>query len=354
MPGALWPRFRSMKSFDTKEALEQHLLENRDDAHAWAVYGDLLEQEGAPAGEVMAIQRALTGDLEPRALQSMRDQLKNALFLHRDWYWGPAWEVAKHLVRADQQSSLTWAHGFVDSFEVPAPPLTGSPGVLTSTHAEVFFAAKALRFLRRLSLPDAALIPELRLEPRPVLELELRAETGWHGTERRTVAASELAQAFPLLRSLFVSGEVFEVNAVLPKLDRLVAGDGDGVRHALGAAAFVQAAREERFPALRELGFTLLDAPTLVQLSELPLAAQLVRLECPLTLEAAQTLLARRECFPALQAVRPGRSMTPGIVRERSQLQPELDAAFKKRRTRASTGAGAHPSKASKPGSGPR
>lgn len=296
----------------TKAELEQHLLGQRDDEEAWAVYGDLLAQEGAPPGEVMALQRELAA-AEASMRQRLADKLKNTFFLHRDWYWGAAWDLAKPLTRDDE--ALRWKHGFVDAVKVPR--------TLPSSAVEVFFGAPALRFLRTLSLDDAALIPELARAPHPVFELELRGQTPWHGVEERVLDATHLAQGFPRLRSLFVSGERFTVNAVLPQLVRLECGEA--LPTALEPAALVRALSEGRFPALRELAMTFLGDPALEQLSALPVAAQLERLECPLSDASARWLLAHRERFPSLQAVRPGRSLAP-------ELKAELDAAFKKRR----------------------
>jgi uncharacterized protein (TIGR02996 family) len=84
------------------------LMLKRDDAHAFMVYGDWLEQQGDPRGELIALQQMLGTSLED---DDLRRYLASYLWRHRSLV--PAidpWRVQLH-----------WKWGFITAAHIDQP-----------------------------------------------------------------------------------------------------------------------------------------------------------------------------------------------------------------------------------------
>jgi len=92
--------------------LEAAILADPYDAAAYAVYGDWLQKQGEPRGELIALMLALEGKLTEERKTAVRAQIRRLLLLHARALYGA---MAAHVAYVhDYENQLyAWRYGFV-------------------------------------------------------------------------------------------------------------------------------------------------------------------------------------------------------------------------------------------------
>lgn len=94
--------------------LERAIFEDRDDAHAWQVFGDWLQGQGDPRGEAIALSFA--GDKDP---------LQKLIATHEGVWLGGLYESVlrsrrERSAHARPESTVEWRHGFLHHVRIAA------------------------------------------------------------------------------------------------------------------------------------------------------------------------------------------------------------------------------------------
>jgi uncharacterized protein (TIGR02996 family) len=215
-------------------ALEAAIIDDPEDAEAFAVYGDWLHKHGDPRGELIALQQA-TG---PRAAASVGKHLAE----HAQRLLGPLARLVRD-VRVPDAAPFFWKHGFIRRAElvsVKGKPLDASVVELFGHPSAKFLVELAVRaYERREAL---AILDALAGAPPTLRELDLLARAdlgriasgvfGMRNLERLAIAARgfELATDFAvptLKRARFLATSMTSaaveviVKAPWPVLERL-------------------------------------------------------------------------------------------------------------------------------------
>lgn len=140
---------RSLRYDDFEQALRQ----DPDSIEIYLVYGDWLQSQGDPRGELIAVQYALMQELPNTGRRAELERRENhLLFQHRRALFGA---LGEQLIAVDEQLYApdlfpgTWHLGFLRAVEIRLPDLE---------LAELSFAALVRDFL---ALPSAAFLREI-------------------------------------------------------------------------------------------------------------------------------------------------------------------------------------------------
>ena len=238
--------------------LEAAIHENPSDLEAWQVYGDWLQTQGDPRGEVLALDVAAEQADDPRPKEQWAAQAKElASGLVDRW-------LPKDLVAATQGNRpclvLTWRFGFLES--VTARVDYDHEGPSVEQMLKGVMKSSASRFLHeiRIGLTDAEGETTFRREVlaiakqgrRPsvrrvyVGDFEYPDETEISWTDVGSV--EELYAVFPNLEGLKIQGGGISLGKVAhPKLRTLILHTGGLPSEAAGSVA------KATLPALEEL-----------------------------------------------------------------------------------------------------
>lgn len=207
-----------------RAALERQILINPDDVDAHLVYADLLQTEGDPRGELIALHAEVLRRPEDPEVVAQAKRLRKQ---HREHFYGGFEELEEHL-------ELTWRLGFIRSAVLRPEPRYGYEPRLddeeeSSTEALAalladFLAHPSARFLRDLTVrevwsdvdDEAVLDPIVRAiaetegpyDALRTLSLEKEDETyaSWEITN-----ADPLFLDLPALESLAIRAEFLSV-----------------------------------------------------------------------------------------------------------------------------------------------
>lgn len=145
-------------------ALEAAIVRNPKDEAAWRVYADWLNEQGAPRGELAALQIAR----EAKRLPSLREKAEALLEEHEELFWGEGYDEAIYEVR--------WKAGFWKTLRLHMEPDIG--------YAELF-ALRSARLLQSIiaegSMSPSDLVEGLaKAGPHPALRrLKIEEQPDW-------------------------------------------------------------------------------------------------------------------------------------------------------------------------------
>lgn len=91
--------------------LEEQLRARPDDEQLWLVYADWLQGQGDPRGELIALNVARAGGLEPARESELSREVSNLVARHRDELLGSA-------ARFDRWIHMKWRYGFIEQMRV--------------------------------------------------------------------------------------------------------------------------------------------------------------------------------------------------------------------------------------------
>jgi len=226
-----------------------------DRPEGYLVYGDWLQEQGDPRGELMALQRDGRG-----RLAAARERL--LLARHQDGLLGPLADTRQRRRRYEEEerqpAELKWELGFIRAATLIATPESKRDGRRLDRLVQALLALPSARFLRELYISsptargsgDEVALLHAALEeagPRPTLQ---RLGLVDSGVETYPLAAGPLrpfAWLYPRLRALDVQADAFELDAGPPfgALEELALRTcSRAVLRGLGATAW---------PALRQL-----------------------------------------------------------------------------------------------------
>lgn len=202
--------------------LEQDIFDHPHSEPAWQVYGDWLQQQQDPRGELISLEMQLVDadDATAAKLQTRIDEIQAE---HRDAWLGGA---AKLIAKADEDTlsvDLNWSHGYVVSATVSGGDEEPSDGVPTPD--------KVVRAL--VKSPAVLFLRELWIGP-------TYDDDTWRGMMDKSVAALTKVGKLEALTSLRIedpdhywdisssaAGRVSDVLPVAPRLRRLRVRAGD-------------------------------------------------------------------------------------------------------------------------------
>ncbi|MFO0736149.1 MAG: TIGR02996 domain-containing protein [Labilithrix sp.] len=319
------------------EELEAVILEDPLDPSGWLVYGDWLQAEGDPRGELVAVQAKLARDPgNPELMEAQRELFRthgDGLLegLHRwlvptadrgplfrlSWEFGFLWTAnvapsGHHLPEliAGLRALLTHPSArFLHALTIATPPADGWPSVL-----EVLHQLEGVRPLRILFLGDSAMSAG---HPRPAFGPIGDLSGLWSRFPRLEIVALRGGMMdlggleLPRLRELTIETSALQREALLalgartwPALERLELWFGDR-RCTCTLNELVPILEAARFPALGHLGIR--NCPFVDRvchaLAHAPLAAQLRVLDLSLgtlTDLGAAALMDAKESFTNL------------------------------------------------------
>lgn len=202
--------------------LEQAIFDDPSDASAWQVYGDWLQQQQDPHGELISLELQREGASKD-ARAKLDARIEELIIEHRDaWLAG----AAKLIAKADEQTlfvDLRWEHGYVVGATISGGDEEPSEGVPTPDKVvRALIKSPALLFLRELWIG-------------PTYD-----DDEWRGIMDKSVAAITKVGKLEALRSLTIEdpehywdissssvGRVSDVLPVAPRLRRLRVRGGD-------------------------------------------------------------------------------------------------------------------------------
>lgn len=218
--------------------LERAIFEDLDNQEAWQVYGDWLQQEGDPRGEIIAIETAIASGSAGDDLKKRKDEIFEANL--KSWLSDRVRKALEEPGEDTETIALTWKHGFLEKVRVGTEYDYEGPQPVEVLRD--LFKSSATRFLRelRVGLTDAegengyteeiqAISKAGKLEALQLLflgDFEYPDETEMSWTE-----VGDIAKAFPVLRAikhLEVQGGGIECSATpnLPTLETLILRTG--------------------------------------------------------------------------------------------------------------------------------
>ncbi len=142
-------------SVSTNAQLESAIFENPSDVEAWQVYGDWLQTEGDPRGELVNLEvakEASAGDVHKQA--ELTDQLERLIEQHQAEWLGP--EVMRAIAYEDDDLvDIEWRYGFIWRVKVKAT--YGFQGPSVEQLLKAILKSSASRFVHeiRVGLPDS-------------------------------------------------------------------------------------------------------------------------------------------------------------------------------------------------------
>jgi len=203
-------------SDDRTEALVARIVEDPTDVEAWMVYGDLLQRQGDPRGELMALQHAAEARraANPRARGPVQAAVGKHLAKHAPALLGPLASYVKD-VRDPAAPPFFWRSGFIHRL------VLASGGDDLGAITEAVLRHPSGRLLQELGVRSEgrddvhAVLDVIRREPpRALQELDLfaRADLGDLG---------DVWAAVPRLRRLALTARSFELGELrVPAVQR--------------------------------------------------------------------------------------------------------------------------------------
>ncbi len=322
------------------EELERALFDDRDNPEPWQVFGDWLQSQGDPRGEM--ITRSFAGD-EAALVKWVQER-------ERSWLgeWLDDTKMAK----------VEWRHGFMHHATIAADK--GSLGSAHEHALRLLLDAPVTRFLHALTIEnyiantdDTGIVPIMRKVELPGLRHLDVGEV--RGAPSRRDSVQEFLEMFPRLWSLRAAGlsarpivhdELRSLSlsvrpstsqtvgaAALPKLERLEIRCADVGFNASEPKDIAPLFSTERCPRLKHLALrshprassfiTCLAASTLLpQLQTLSLRGGLI------TRRGARQLIADRDAFAHLEVLdlrdTEETSTTTAYLKERLSVAGEL------------------------------
>jgi uncharacterized protein (TIGR02996 family) len=186
-----------------REAFEQAIVANPDDAANYAAYGDWLAEQGDPRGEFIQVQLALEDPAcRGKRRREMQAREKDLLATHQEEWLGPLAEflpprgmpahVAEELA-TDGPPPVRFARGFLYGLHL---------GILTVPLARALRDAPQTRLLRELAIEGGSVYDEPPFDPGEDVpaDLPLDAAAGIYPLLGR--------DSFPCLRSFRLGDEV--------------------------------------------------------------------------------------------------------------------------------------------------
>lgn len=282
--------------------LERAIEENPGDEEAWLVYGDWLQSEGDPRGELIALQAAMRREKNPAKFLPFKKQESELLYDHKAHFQGGLEGI-----------TIDWRYGFV--FKA-APTKPAEIRTLVDHPSGRFFqeieargaeAVEVVAELARLGRPRT--LRRLSIDTYGELEFASLAAIAkaFPRLERLTVRGNvslDEVPSFPALKTLTVHGgfDAALLQARWPALESLI------LWPAAGGARILDPLLDERdsFPKLvsLELG-NVADADGFVaRLAKAPLLAHLKKLEVrsnSLTDLGARAILNAKDRFAHLE-----------------------------------------------------
>lgn len=209
--------------------LEAAIEADPDDEQAYLVYGDWLQGQGDPRGELIALQAAMKRESDPGRFLGLRRRETELLETHKPALYGP---ILEHLGTLE----VTWRYGWIHAGALLRPWQPNQPGPTSGTVLKALLGAPSARFLQELTIPSPyspadggfeGLLPLLLDVPRPrtlrVLHLahpKYQSETECYDV--RVGDATGLVSAFPQLERLGINGrEPFLARWDFPRMRRL-------------------------------------------------------------------------------------------------------------------------------------
>jgi uncharacterized protein (TIGR02996 family) len=246
-----------------------------DDAENFRVYGDWLERNGDPRGQLIAMQLLL----ETLTDRSKREHLEERIARYFDRHRA-AFAPAIGAALSTRTLLQNWRRGFQHALVVTATAYQPNPDVLLAD----LLAHPSGRFLVELGLAvqglhaQAAVDALARATPRALRVLALRVPSA-----DLTALCPQLTRLRTLELHAWQSATV--TSTALPALERLTIALPGPATHAVLAG---------QLPALRELRVFCRDLspPHLQPLLDLPALAGLTLVDCGFTPELARDLLA--------------------------------------------------------------
>jgi uncharacterized protein (TIGR02996 family) len=272
-------------------ALEQVIIERPDNNHAYFVYGDWLQEQGDPRGELIALQQRLHHDPGNVELRTAEAEL-----IHRKRE-----EILGPLAGYMDGCALKWHLGFIRSVR-----LHGAPSMEEIRAEEVLaalFEAECAAFLSELTLGRFAYGKDTRGEGQDLLDtlLSLRLPTTLRSlflfddpsSGPDAVDLSGIGVAMPQLQRLVVSGRMVQLGDLqLPSLQELSL-----CNHEYALLKNITAVAEPRFGELESLTVWWDDELNAVEAlpplldGRLPQLRQLRLLQCPEADEVLEAVL---------------------------------------------------------------
>jgi uncharacterized protein (TIGR02996 family) len=190
--------------------LEAAIAADPDAREPYSVYGDWLESQGDPRGQLVALQLAADGDKKLEAVAAKH------LALHAEYFLGSLGELQK----AGDDEVLAWRWGFIQKAYLHAErhrPLDATLRRVLGHPSARFLTELALggneRAQEALDVLADSTLPSLRA---------LRLWSMWQ------LDLGALWPAMPELRRLALSGQALALGGLeLPKLERLDVGDSE-------------------------------------------------------------------------------------------------------------------------------
>ncbi len=226
--------------------LEAAILKDPDNADGYLVYGDWLQSQGDPRGELIALQHALLG-AKGSAASALKKKVSALLSKHRDLLLGT---LLPPMLK-DETLSVQWHLGFLRSARVKAPGWGEDPEFEVPEAVALLLAHPSARFLQELviGLPsndgdneyDDVTRAIAKAAPKALRSLFLgdfvypdETEISWSHIGK----VSSLYKAVPQLRSLRLRGGDVDLGKVdLPELREFTVESGGLNRSAVKSIA---------------------------------------------------------------------------------------------------------------------
>ncbi|MFO0595448.1 MAG: hypothetical protein U0228_09095 [Myxococcaceae bacterium] len=174
----------------TRDAVITQLMEHPDARDAWVVLSDLLQQEGNPRGEWLALELAL----RHAPTEELKAQHRAFFDAHAPALLG---ELLSQVIR-EGYGEATWSYGYVETLSYVGSNLLSHQRAVKWLITAICTQPEALTFLRTLKLARTDLD-----DPRPLACFRGLRELD---VSRTAVKSLDWVGAFPALRRVDVSG----------------------------------------------------------------------------------------------------------------------------------------------------
>jgi len=211
--------------------LERAIHDNPDDLDAWAVYGDWLQEQGDPRGELVSLEVLAARGQDNDASAKRREQL---FATHRDAWVGPV--LAKALTVDNDEATIEaeWKFGFLHSVRMASHWDAEGPTVPEMLRA--MLKVESAKFLHKLAFGvtdlegdtdfDEVMLPLSKVGKLPSLRHLTVGDYDYEDQEITWVVVGNVGRLWPVLPNLEylkVRGSAVELGTVEhPKLQQLV------------------------------------------------------------------------------------------------------------------------------------
>lgn len=172
----------------TRDEVVQRLLADPDARDAWLVLSDLLQVEGNPRGELLALELALEATPE----EAIQARCKAFFDAHAPALYG---ELLSQVVR-EGYGAVSWSRGYVRELSYVGDPALGHQRAVKWLVTAICTQPEALTFLRKVSFAHTDLA-----DPAPLSCFKGLRELDLTGT---AVSQLEWVPLFPSLKRVTV------------------------------------------------------------------------------------------------------------------------------------------------------